>query len=240
MENTGYVALSRQIALGRKMDIVSNNIANMSTNGYQSQHMIFSEEISRNDKENGPISMVLDYGTYRNLQAGPITTTGNKLDIALNGNGYLAVQGIDGQEKYTRNGSFQLNDLRELVNSSGLRILDDGGSPIAVPEGENDIRISSAGAVATEAGEIAQLKIVGFANPQDMKLIGGSLFETEQQALPDETTQVMQGMLEQSNVNPIIEMTAMIEINRAYQTTARLLQNEHDRQRDAIRKLSQV
>lgn len=239
MENTGYIALSRQIALERKMDIVSNNIANMSTSGYQSQHMMFSEEISRADR-NEPISMVMDYGTYRNLTAGPITTTGNDLDVALNGNGFLVVQGVDGEEKYSRNGSFQLNELRELVNSSGLRIIDEGGKPIEIPEGQTQIKISSSGAVSTEDGEVGQLKLVRFDNPQDMELIGGSLFETTQQALPDETTQVMQGMIEQSNVNPIIEMTNMIEINRSYQTTARLLQNEHDRQRDAIRKLAQV
>ncbi len=239
MENTGYIALSRQIALQRKMDVVSNNIANMSTHGYQSQHVMFSEEISNADR-NEPISMVMDYGTYRNLQAGPITTTGNQLDVALNGNGFLAVQGLDSAEKYSRNGSFQLNEARELVNSSGLPILDEGGKPIAIPENQSQIKISAQGAISTEAGEIGRLKIVAFANPQDMNAIGGSLFDTTQNAIPDENTQVMQGMLEQSNVNPIIEMTNMIEINRAYQSTARLLQNEHDRQRDAIRKLSQL
>ena len=238
MENTGYVALSYQIALERKMDQVANNIANVDTSGFKSSHMLFNEHLVNAPKQN-PLSMVMDYGNYRNYQPGPIQSTGNTYDVALEGNGFMVIQTEDG-EKYTRNGNFSTNNQGQLVTSSGELVADTGGKPIIIPAEARDVVISENGTVSTDQGQLGRLKIVRFENPQDLKPVGNSLFETSQGGTPDETTTVRQGMIEGSNVNAVMEMTDMIEVMRKYQSMARLLQTDHDLQTSMIQSLSRI
>lgn len=237
MENTIYAGLSRQMALQAQMDIVANNIANMSTPGYRGQNMVFTEYLSEPKGIEDPLSMVVDYGHYQNTAAGPIRQTGNPLDIALQGKGYFAVQTNEGQ-MYTRAGNFQINVNGELVTGAGHLVSGEGGGPIIVPQGARDIYVDENGAVATEEGEIGRLQIVEFENEQELEATGNGLYKTEAAALPADETRVMQGMLEDSNVTPILEMTRMIDVTRAYQSTQRMLQSEHERQRTMIQRLS--
>ncbi len=237
MENTGYVALSYQVALGRKMDQVANNIANVDTSGYKSSHMLFNEHIVNAPKQK-PLSMVMDYGNYRNYQPGPIQQTGNTFDVALQGNGFLVVQTPEG-EKYTRNGNMNVNNLGQLVNSSGQLMADTGGKPITIPAGSRDVIIAENGTISTDQGQLGRLKIVRFADPQQLKPIGNSLFEGGS-GIPDPTTTVRQGMIEGSNVNAVTEMTDMIEIMRKYQSMARVLQSDHDMQTSMIQRFSRL
>lgn len=238
MENTVYVALSYQVALERKMAIVSNNIANVDTNGYRSSHMMFSEHVIDAPRQK-PISMVEDYGNYRDFKPGPLQQTGNPYDVALVGNGFMAVATPNG-ERFTRNGNMHINATGQLVNSSGDVMADTGGKPITIPPGSSQVTISANGTVSNEDGPLGQLKIVRFENPQGLKPIGDSLFETEQDALPDGETKIQQGMLEGSNVNAVLEMTDMIEVMRKYQSVARILQTEHDTQINMIQKISRI
>lgn len=237
MENISYVGLSYQVALQRKMDLIANNIANVETDGYKSGHATFLEHISHPGRAE-PVSMALDYGNYRNFSPGPIRQTGNPLDVALQGNGFIAIQGEDGANKYTRNGNFQVNLAGQLVNSAGQIVLDAGDKPIIVPNDAREIIIDERGAISTDQGEIGRLKVVRFDNPQKMRPVGNSLFETEQDAIPDDQTKVVQGAVEGSNVNAVSEMTNMIEVSRRYQSVARLLQTEHDMKRSMIQQLS--
>lgn len=238
MENTGYVALSYAVGLERKMDLVANNIANIDTSGYKSSHILFNEHLVKLQKQS-PLSMVNDYGNYRNTSAGPIQVTGNPLDVALEGNGFLAVM-TDTGEKYTRNGAFRLDVQGQLVTSAGDRVVDGGGKPIIVPPDAGHITITPEGTISTDQGEIGAFKIVRFDNQQLMTPVGNNLFTTEQPAVADETTKITQGALEGSNVNSVMEMTNMIEVMRKYQSVARLLQNEHDSQINMIQKLGRV
>lgn len=238
MENTGYVALSYQVALERKMDQVANNIANVDTNGFKSSHMLFNEYVVNATKQK-PLSMVLDYGNYRNFEPGAFQQTGNTLDVALEGNGFLAVQTPDGQ-KYSRNGSMSVNQQGQLVTSGGLIVSDTGGKPIIIPPESRDVIISENGTVSTDQGQIGQLKVVRFDKPQQMKPVGNSLYETDQAAIPDATTRVKQGMIEGSNVNAVLEMTDMIEVQRKYESVARLLQSDHDLQTSMIQSFSRI
>lgn len=237
MENAGYVGLSYQVVLQRKMDMVANNIANMDTTGYKSQHPQFKEYISRAEPAQ-PLAMVEDYAEYKNFKDGTLTATENPLDIALVGNGFLGVRGVDGQDYYTRNGRMQTNRNNQLVTTSGEVVLGQGGQPITIPDGENKIMISPDGVISGSQGQIARLKIVSFADPQQLVSAGSSLFKGGGSEVIDTETKVQQGFLEGSNVNPIFEMTEMMSVQRAYESVARMLQNDHDRQRDMIRKLS--
>ncbi len=238
MENTGYVALSYAVGLRNKMDLVANNIANVDTNGYKSSHMVFDEYVV-NAKKQKPLSMVQDYGNYRDHKPGPIDLTGNPLDVALQGNGFLSVA-TTGGERFTRNGSMTTNALGQLTNSSGELMNDTGGNPITIPFGTRDITIAADGTVSTEEGQVGQLKVVSFADPQQLRPVGNDAYETSQGGTPDLTTKVKQGALEGSNVNPVMEMTDMIEVMRKYESVARILQTEHDSQINMITKLSRI
>ncbi len=241
MENTGYITLSRQLALQQKMDVISNNIANMSTNGYKSQHMVFAEYVMQPETgtPGDAMSMVMDYGQFKDISQGPMSVTGNPLDIAIEGDGFFAVQ-TDNGVRYTRGGSFSLNADREIVTPAGLQVLDEGGNPIVIPDNTDTIFVKANGSIGTEAGEIALLQISNFEDLQALEPEGNTLFRTNQSPIPAEQFQVVQGSIEESNVNPIEEMTAMIDVSRAYQMTMRILQDEHERERTAIQRLSRL
>ena len=245
MENPVYIGLSRQVALRAQMDLIANNVANMSTPGYRAQNMVFTEFIERPEgkheslRKHDPLSMVLDYGHYQVTEPGPMEFTGGKFDVALNGPGYMGIQKEGSEETlYTRAGNFQINVLGELITGRGDKVLGEGGGPIIIPEDSQDVRIAEDGSVATEDGQVGKLMIVEFENLQELEARGDGLYQTEQQGLPALNTRAIQGMVEGSNVKPVLEMTRMIDVHRAYQQTQRLLQSEHDRQRTMIQRLS--
>jgi flagellar basal-body rod protein FlgF len=239
MENAAYVGLSYQVALERKMNIIANNVANMDTAGFKSHHSQFEEHISRKDRRD-PISMVHDLASYQNFQGGTITPTGNPLDLALVGNGFFKVRTPGGEDMFTRNGRFMIDAQDRLVTSSGELVLNQGGQPIVVPEGETDLKFTQDGVVVGRQGEIDQLSISSFTEPQTLEAVGNNLFRSSAQPVLDVQSRVQQGYIEGSNVNSIIEMTEMMKVQRSYQSVARMLQNDHDRQRDAISKLSRT
>lgn len=245
MENPVYIGLSRQVALRNQMDLIANNVANMSTPGYRAQNMVFSEFVEKPGgkhdslKRQDPISMVLDYGHYQVNEPGPMQLTGNQTDIALNGPGFVGVQMPGSDETlYTRAGNFQVNVNGELVTGRGDLVLGEGGGPITIPEDAKTIKIAEDGAIATEEGEVGRLMVVEFDDLQALEARGDGLYETAQESKPPENTRVIQGMLEGSNVKPVLEMTRMIDVLRSYQQTQRLLQSEHERQRTMIQRLS--
>lgn len=239
MENPIYIALSRQTALQRKMDVVSNNIANMNTTGYKQQRVLFQEFLNK-PALGEQMSMVEDRGTMRDMRPGPVSVTRNPLDVAISGPGYFAVQTLNGTH-YTRAGHFQLDAGRRLVDGNGLPVLSDADQTLEIPAQATDIRITADGVVSTELGQIGTLKVVTFEREQLLTEVGGGLYVTDElpQAASD-TSKVVQGALEQSNVQPILEMTSMIDVLRQYQSTQKLAESEHERQRNAIGKLGRV
>ncbi len=244
MENTAFIGLSKQIALRTQMNVIANNVANLSTPGYRAQNMVFTEFVEKPPGKHDslgkqdPVSMVLDYGHYQVTAPGPMKFTGNDLDVALEGPGYLGVEAPDGEKTYTRAGSFQVNTLGELVTGRGHKVMSEGGGTITIPADAGKVRIAEDGSVATEDGEIGKLMMVEFENLQDLKASGDGLYRTEEEGTPATNTRAIQGMLEGSNVQPVLEMTRMIDVLRAYQSTQRMLQSEHDRQRTMLQRLS--
>lgn len=239
MENSLYVALSRQVALSENMTIVANNLANISTPGYRGQNMVFEEYIDDPRGAREPLSLVLDYGQYQNTDEGPLSLTGNPLDVALEGPGFFGVNTPDGI-RYTRAGNFTVNENGTLMTPLGYPVAGQGGGEIVIPQEATNISIDYNGVVSTEDGEVGQLQITEFDNEQLLDPQGNSLYVTEEAGRPAENTRVKQGMLEGSNVQGITEMTRMIEVSREYQAIARMVQGEHDRQRSAIQRLLQT
>lgn len=244
MENSIYIGLSRQMALSEKMETIANNVANMSTPGYRAQNMVFKEFIQQptrvlgKEDPPGPISMVMDYGQYQNTESGPVRSTGNPLDVAIQGDGWFGVQTANGL-RYTRAGNFTMNADGDLITSNGDKVAGSGGGSITIPSSAKEIRIAQDGTVSTEQGSVGNLMVMTFANDQTLAREGDGLYNTNEQGIPATQSRVMQGMLEGSNVQPVLEMTRMIDVSRAYQATQRMMQDEHDRQRTMIQRLTQ-
>lgn len=233
MTTTSQVALSYQSALSNQMDVAANNIANMSTTGFQGSRPMFAEFLAKVDSDGTQISYVEDLGTVRDTNQGPLAFTGNRLDVGIQGEGYFVVE--DGGEfLFTRNGNFQVDEDGRLITSNGAVVMDEQDNPIVFGPDEVNIDISRDGVVRTDNGEIATLRLVTFANQQDMEHRGSSMFFTEQIPFEAADTEVVQGMLEGSNVVAITEMTRMIEILRRYQSAAQLITQEEDREEEAI------
>ncbi len=238
MQSPSLILLSRLDTLSRNAEVVANNIANMSTTGFKQQEMLLETYTSRPEPRR-PIDMVIDRGTARNLLPGALQNTGNPLDVALTGEGYFSVQTAQGIQ-YTRNGSFSLNADGQLVNLSGQTVLSADGAAINIPATAQRIEISRDGTIASEAGAIGQIGVFEFANPQELIETAGGLYRANVPPAAATSTQVIQGSIEQSNVNPINEMTALIETSRAYQRTQRLVDSEHERLRNANRTIART
>jgi flagellar basal-body rod protein FlgF len=239
MENSLYITLSRQEALRRQMDVVANNIANASTTGFKSQRMLFLEYLERPDRQGDRMSFVQDYGLLRNTQVGPLSVTNNPLDVALRGEGYMAAETLSGV-RYTRGGSLELNPDRELTERNGLPILDTNNNRIVIPAGAVDIRIQGEGTVTVDGQQIAKIKVVSFADEQKLSELGGGLYGSDQAEIAVEQPNLTQGAVEGSNVQPVVEVTQMIDVLRSYQSVQRIMDTEHERIRNAIRQLSRA
>lgn len=246
MENPSYIAMSLMTGLHRQMDVLANNMANTSTPGFQGDQLAFRTLLSSragSPQIDGPgrkAAFVTENGTLRDTRPGPMERTGNPLDVAIAGPGYFAVQTDDGV-RYTRHGSFRPDAQGRLTMGNGALVLGAGGAPITIPAGESNIEIDRRGAIASTKGPLGKLQIVRFEDDQAMQKSGDNLLETEAEPQPvDQRTQIAQGMIEGSNVQSVVEVTHMIDIMRRYQAVGRILEQEHERARKAIDKLSRV
>lgn len=241
MENALYVGLSRQVVLQRQLSVIANNIANTDTPGYKAQRMQFAQHLAAAGGDgpgHGPeMSMVIDRSVLRDTRPGQTEHTGNPLDLAVLGDGYLVVETESGP-LYTRTGRLAIDADGRLVDGNQLPVLDDGDQPIEVPNGASTLVINPDGSISDDRGPIGRLKLVSFEREHELKSLGGGLLASNEAPQEAVGVRVAQGKLEGSNVQPILEMTRLIEISRQYQSTQRLLQDEHNRQRDLISRLA--
>jgi flagellar basal-body rod protein FlgF len=250
VQNTLLIGLSRQVTLERQMDVIANNVANVNTNGFKADRSLFQEFLSPGAREDNfaagrdrRLSHVMDRATFRDYSQGSFEPTKNPLDVAIDGNAFFVVQTPAG-ERYTRDGSFQINNQGQLVNASGYPVLGSGG-PIQFQSTDKQIAIAADGNVSVieGAGRVdsvrGKLRLVRFANPQALQKEGANLYSGNA-AVADTTAVVRQGFVEKSNVNSVLEMSRLIEVNRTYSHIATLLQQQHDLHRSAIDKLADV
>ncbi len=244
MENALLIGLSRQTALLRQMDIIANNLANSETAGYKGEKPLFEEYLSKNaiitnvPGVSAKVSMVQDRGLLRDFSEGGMVATQNPFDVAINGKGWLVVDTPDG-ERYTRNGQLTRNDEGLLVNSSGYPVLSTAGT-ITIAADEVNVTISADGSVSTSAGEKGKLRIVNFDNENQLKKQGGTLFSSEEPSIPAEKYRIVQGVVERSNVKPILELTEMINVMRSYISTSKLNEKLDELKRRGIEQLGSV
>jgi flagellar basal-body rod protein FlgF len=165
--------------------------------------------------------------------------TGNALDVAIHGSGWFGVQTANGL-RYTRDGSFSINANGELVTSSGDKVASAGGGTITIPNNAHDLTITDSGTINTDQGAAGNLMVVSFQNEQQLKPQGDNLYKTTETGTPSLDNHVRQGMLEGSNVQPVLEMTRMIDVSRAYQATQQMMMDEHNRLRDMIQRMTQT
>ncbi len=251
MQNALLIGLSRQVTLERQMDVVANNVANANTNGFKADRSLFEEFLNSGAREDNfigsdrRVSYVQDRGTFRDVGQGPMEQTKAPLDLAVSGDAYFAVQ-TTGGERYTRDGKFSLNNVGQLVTSDGNPVLGNAG-PITFQPTDHDINIAPDGTVTVLEGTArtdsirGKIRLVAFDDPQKLQKQGFNLYgagQAAQQAGAKSTVQ--QGYIEKSNVNAVSEMGRMVEVMRAYQSIAALLQQQSDLHKSAIEKLADV
>lgn len=245
MNNTMLIGLSRQVALQRELDVVANNVANVTTNGFRRRGAAFAEHImpvARGDhmaSANRALSFVVDAGTVLDTSPGTIEKTGNPLDVALRGEGFFTVQTPQG-ERYTRNGALSLNANGDLVTMDGHPILTEQGVLTFTPA-DGAITISGDGTVSTQQGVRGKLKLVRFADPQKLESLGGNLLAAATPPEPvGQTTRIESGAVERSNVSPVAETARLIEVTRAYSSLASMIQRSDDLRRTALTRLAET
>ncbi|MGA7975072.1 MAG: flagellar basal-body rod protein FlgF [Pseudolabrys sp.] len=252
MQNTLLIGLSRQVALGRQLDVIANNIANLNTSAFKSDGALFEAYLSPtaragdlSQKDSG-LDFVRDRATWVDWGQGAMQRTGNPLDVAIEGKGFLTVQTANG-ERYTRNGDLQIDARGQLVTSAGDPVLGANG-PIVFQKTDRGVTISKDGTISVRTAGSNQeaarghLRIVSFQNANQLQKDGNSYYAAPKGVTPDpdKTSRIMQGAIEKSNVSPVLEMTHMIQVTRSYTETAEMIAKQANQQIAAIDKLAAV
>ncbi len=244
VDNAQLVALSHQSSLLRQIDILANNVSNASTTGFKSRGLKFQEYLvgkKRMDswtKGESSVSFVTNQQALLDFTDGTTERTGNALDIAMRGKTLLAVKTPSG-ERYTRNGALTINGQGQLATSDGHVVLGDGG-PITIDPADGALSITPDGVVSTKSGPVGKLKIVDVKDPTLLTNQGANLYAAKSPLPLALAPQLIPGALEKSNVSPVLAMSQLIEVNRAYASVAAALQRLDDTKRNAIERLSSI
>jgi flagellar basal-body rod protein FlgF len=242
MDRLIYLAMAGAKATMQRQDVLANNLANASTNGFRAEMQALRAVPVRGDGASTRV-YALESTVGSDMRAGPLQSTGRALDVAAQGNAWFAVQSLDGSEAYTRAGALQVNAEGQLVNVAGLPVLGDGG-PITVP-GNATIDVAADGSIVAQVGNgrpqtVGRLKLV--TPPPEAPLQRGAdgLFRAGDGAdLPaDPAARVQGGALEGSNVSPVETMVAMIAAARQFEQQMKVLQGAEQREQGAQRLLA--
>ena len=235
MENAGYVTLTRQSGLMREMRVIANNIANQATTGFRQEGVIFSEYVRQID---GVDSLSMARGNVRNTShlPGTIDETGGPFDLAIEGDAYFLIETPAGQ-RLTRAGHFTPDGNGDLVTMDGYRVLDAGGAPIFVPPNEK-VAIGRDGTMSVNGTPVGQIGLWQPVDPLKVRREDGVRFVSDAVVEPAPESRVLQGFLEQSNVEPLGQIARMIEVQRAYELGQSFLENEHERIRNLVQNIN--
>jgi flagellar basal-body rod protein FlgF len=244
MDNALYVGLSRQMVLRREMDIVANNIANADTAGFKVESLMEKTEPKAPAftlMGPKPVKFVTDDGVLRDYGQGALRQTGAPLDMAIEGPGFFRVTTPAG-ERYTRDGRFRTDDTGRLVTQNGAPVLDEGGGEITIDPEKGQVSISNDGVVSQGPERIGKIGVVNFATLSVLEKTGDNLYKntSNQTPTPSADARVRQGMLEGSNVQPILEITKMIEVSRAYEQIAKMMDSQGDLSSKAVQTLGRA
>lgn len=228
MDNSIYASLNRQSGLMQEMQAIANNIANSDTTGFRKEGVVFSEHIARLGRQEPTLAMADASARMIDLRNGALQNTGGALDIALDGEGFFRLATPQG-ERLTRAGSFTLSPEGQIVSSDGSALLDSGGATVTIPPGFGPPAIARDGTVSVAGAAVAQIGVVLPSDPASLVHEGGTRFAIEGDTVPLADAQIVQGFLERSNVEPVREITRMIEVQRAYELGQGFLEREDSR-----------
>ena len=239
MDRVIYLAMAGAKATLQRQDVLANNLANASTTGFRAEMTAFRAVPVLGDGASTRVYAIESTPGY-SAEPGPVAATGRNMDVAMKGQAWLAVQGRDGTEAYTRNGSLDVNSEGLLVSRSGLPVLGDGG-PITVPA-NGQVLIGADGTVTATVGTgrpqgIGKLKLV---TPEAPLLRGedGLFRGADGDLAADATARLQDGALEGSNVSPVESMVAMIAAARQFEQQMKMLQTAQEREQSASKLLS--
>jgi flagellar basal-body rod protein FlgF len=243
MDRLIYTAMSGANAAAQRQALLSNNLANVSTNGFRAEMATFRAVPVRGDGASTRVFSAEATAGYMD-KAGPVQRTGRNLDAMARDNAWFAVQGLDGTEAYTRNGSMEVTPEGNVVNSSGLQMLSDGGAPINAPAGA-EISLGTDGIISAKlAGQppttIGKLKLIKPTPEDPLVRSADGLFwsKSGEPVGADPTARLEPGAIEGSNVNPVETMVGMIDVARQFETQMRLLQTTEANDKSASQLLA--
>lgn len=235
MDNIGYTSLTRQSGLLKEMQSVANNLANLSTTGFRREGVIFSEFVDALDGKDPSLSMATANARHIDLEQGSLTQTNGSFDFAIEGEGFFVVEGPEGQ-LLTRAGSFTPSPQGELTTADGLRLLDAGGAPVFVPPDAHSIAVAADGTMSADGQPMTQLGLVMPLDTNDLNHRDGVRFSAPGGTTPVlEGASILQGFVEGSNVNPVLEVTRMIEVQRSYELGQTFSDKEDERIRAVLK-----
>lgn len=240
MNIASLVAASRLVAQERAIEVTAMNIANVNTPGFQASRTQFSEWLSppRNGTAapgQSPVAYTQVRATWRDAQPGTLMQTGNPFDLALQNGGYFTV-GTSRGPRLTRDGRFIPLPNGTIGDEAGEALLDINGKPLQLAAGDTQIKITGDGSVASENGVLGKIGVVKPSDPMKLQAEGATLLRADTPTSQAAQPGVVQGVLEGSNVPPVLETTRMMNDLRDYEFTTQLIQAEDDRIQSTIDK----
>ncbi len=218
-----------------RLDAVSNNIANVQTPGFKSERVFHS--LLKNLERPGKFEYTSK--NHINHAQGPVENTGNRLDLSIEGEGFFAIRGPEG-EVYTRKGSFTLNAKNQIVTQAGELLLSQSGMPITVTG--RDIEVSNTGEVRVDGAVAGRVKVVGFNTPQSLIRNGNCVFSDPGTAglFPVKNAEIKSGHLELSNVQALKEMIDMVDVQRLMEVYQKVILTIGDQDRMAASRVGKL
>ncbi len=243
MELPTYVALSRLAAQQRALDVTASNLANANTPGFKASRVLFTDWLSSQTGTEAPVgdrkvAYTQDRATYREQQPGALQNTSNPLDLAIAGEGYFTVDTPRGP-RLTRAGHFTQQANGTIGDMEGNALLSSSGSPLRIAPTDTEITVTPDGTISTESGEIGRVGVVMPADPNRVTPEGSRDLRADMPTAPVAQAKIVQGAVEDSNVQSIVETTRMMSDLRSFQFTTQFVQAEADRMQSAIDKITE-
>jgi flagellar basal-body rod protein FlgF len=237
MQNGLYVALSAQVALERRLETIADNVANMNTVGYRATGVSFEKEMAK--AGDVKLSYVSNGADFISRRLGGLIKTDNTLDFAVQGDGWFGIQTPQGVA-YTRDGRTQIDESGMLRTLSGDPILDAGGAPILLDSDVGSLAVSGDGMITQKGRQVGAIGVFAIDPSANLRRAENSSVVPDKPATPvlDFTRDgVVQGAVEGSNVDPVREMTRLIEVTRAFDGVAAETSQSETSLQDAIKAL---
>ena len=237
MDVNSHVAISGQLAQARRLETIANNVANAGTVGFRAEGVSFSTIVSRTMPFDTTFSR--GGGPHPDIRSGPLTATGNPLDVAVQGSGFLGILTSEGIA-YTRDGRMQMLPSGDIVSLGGHAIVDASGSPLTADPRGGTLDISRDGVIRQDGRTVGSIGMFAVDLTKGYRRFENAAFlpSAPPEAVDDFTSNgIVQGFTEGSNVNPILEMTRLIEVQRAFEAVSTSLEQRDTAIRDTIQAL---